>query len=161
MLETIAFVTNQFSGDRIISAAKQVADQTNTNLVVVGIMDNEYDLDPKAVDYLFSRSRDHGATMRLIFKEDSLETMMELTGQYTCQNIVTGMPSTNQSVIYQLWLTYPEKDFYTVDTNGILVEVDKKSIQNSQKKEGEHENCSWFRPCWYDVEKTLDSAFKG
>lgn len=123
MMKTVAFVTNQYSCDRIIAAAKEVADTTSSELVVVGIMDNQYELDAKAVDYLFTRSKEKGATMRLIFREDTMETMEEVISLYDSRYIVSGMPSSNKSVLYELWRGFPEKDFYTVDPNGKIVEV--------------------------------------
>lgn len=123
MAKTITFVTNQYSCDRIIYSARVVADETATDLVVVGILDSEYKLDPEVVDYLFILSKKNKATMRLLFSEDKLDVMREVVGQYDCKNVVTGMPSSNESVLYTLWKQFPEKGFYAVDTSGEIVEV--------------------------------------
>lgn len=123
MANTVAFVTNQYSCDRIIYSARVVADETKTDLVVVGVMDSEYELNPEVVDYLFILSKKTQATMRLIFSEDKTAVMRELIAAYDCQHVVTGMPSNNQSVLYSLWKDFPDKQFYTVDNSGELVEV--------------------------------------
>lgn len=123
MSKTITFVTNQYSCDRIIYSARVVADETNTDLVVVGVLDSEYELNPEVIDYLFVLSKKNKATMRLMFAEDKLGVMREAIGQHDCKNVVTGMPSSNQSVLYKLWKEYPGKSFYTVDVSGELVEV--------------------------------------
>lgn len=123
MAKTVTFVTNQYSCDRIIYSARVVADETASDLVVVGIMDSEYTLNPEVVDYLFVLSKKNQATMRLIFSEHKTEVMRDIVAGYDCQHVVTGMPSSNQSVLYDLWKEYPEKQFYTVDTEGDLVEV--------------------------------------
>lgn len=123
MGKTVVFVTNQYSCDRMIYSGRVIADETSTELVVVGIMDAEYALDPKVVDYLFVLSKKNQATMRLIFSEDKIKVMSEMVAQYESQYIVTGMPSSNQSVLYDLWKEHGGKQFYTVDSTGELVEV--------------------------------------
>jgi len=123
MAKTVTFVTNQYCCDRIIYAARVVADETDTDLVVVGILNSEYELDPEVVDYLFGLSKSNRATMRLLFADDKVSVMRQVVGQYDCQNVVTGMPSSNQSVLYDLWKSNPQKNFFTVDTTGELVEV--------------------------------------
>lgn len=128
MAKTITFITNQYRCDRIIRAGRALADETDTELTVVGVLDSENKLDPQAIDYLFNLSKANNATMQLVFAEDKLEVMNKMAGQYACQFIVTGMPSSNQSVLYQLWKKHGEKNFFTVDTTGQLVEVAKHSF---------------------------------
>ena len=127
MLKTVAFVTNQYSCDRIIYSSRVVADQTGTELVVVGIMDSEYELNPQIVDYLYVLSKRNNATMRLIFSEDKTAIMSDFIGKFDSANIVTGMPSSNQSVLYKLWKNFPARQFFTVDTTGELIEVAKSA----------------------------------
>ena len=123
MMKTVAFVTNQYSCERIIKAAKEVADNNQSELVVVAIQDYQYEMNPQAVDFLFSKSKEYGASMRLIFNNDVPAVMREVINQYECRYIVTGMPSTNNSVIYGLWKEYSNKSFYTIDLDGKVVEV--------------------------------------
>lgn len=127
MAKTVAFVTNQYSCDRIIQSAKVVADETNTDLIVVGVLDNEYELDPAVVDYLFVLSKKNKATMRLLFSEDKTAVMTEAISQPDCVNVMTGMPNSHESVLYQIWNMFPAKNFYTVDTTGEIIEVASKS----------------------------------
>ena len=123
MSKTVVFVTNQYSCDRIICSARTVANETSSELLVVGILDSEYELNPEAIDYLFLLSKQNKATMRLLFTEDKVSAMREAVGQYGCKAAVTGMPSSNQSVLYTLWKEFPGVAFYTVDLNGEIVEV--------------------------------------
>ena len=124
MAKTIAFVTNQYCCDRIIHAANELArDKQTEELIVLGIMDSEYPLDPQVVDYLFTLSKKNNATMRLIFTEDKLQVMRSIIKDFSTQHILTGMPSSHHSVLYSMWKEFPEKQFYTVDTGGELVEV--------------------------------------
>lgn len=128
MDKTIAFVTNQFSCDRIIFAARELADRTQTELVVVEILDSEYELDPKAVDYLFTASKKMNATMRMMFTDDKIRAMREIIAQFDNKYVLTGMPSSNESILYSLWRSFPEKGFHTVDEVGQLVEVARFSL---------------------------------
>ena len=123
MQKTLAFVTNQYSCDRIICAAKTVADRTKTDLVVVGVLDSEYKLDPEVVDYLFNLCKKNKAMMRLLFSEDKTGVMTEAITQYESLNIVTGMPDSNGSVLYRIWKMFPAKKFFTVDASGEVIEV--------------------------------------
>lgn len=123
MTKTLAFVTNQYSCDRIIYSSRVIADETNTDLVVVGVLDSEYELDPEVIDYLFVLSKKNKATMRLLFSEDKTGVMTEAISQYDCVNVVTGMPNSSDSVLYKLWKIFPAKNFYTVDTTGEVLEV--------------------------------------
>ncbi len=124
MLEkTITFVTNQYSCDRLIHAARVIADETKTDLVVVGILDSEYELDPQVIDYLFNLSKKNKATMRLLFSEDKESVMVEAISQADSINFVTGMPSNSESVLYKLWKMFPVKNFYAVEVSGEVVEV--------------------------------------
>jgi len=121
--KTITFVTNQYSCDRIIHAAKVVADETGTDLVIVGVLDSEYELDPEVIDYLFKLSKKNKATMRLLFSEDKTNVMAEAISSLDCKNIVTGMPKNNKSVLYKLWKMFSTRNFYTVDEAGEITEV--------------------------------------
>lgn len=126
MSKTVTFVTNQYSCDRIIYSARVVADETDTDLVVVGILDSEYELNPEVIDYLFVLSKKNKATMRLLFSEDKTGVMAEAISQHDCKNVVTGMPNSSESVLYKLWNMFPAKNFYTVDSSGEIVEVAAK-----------------------------------
>ena len=123
MEKTIVFVTNQFCCDRIICAAQVVAQKTNTELNIVQILDSEYDLDPKAIDYLFMMAKKAGATMRLVSSPDKLALMHKTIAAPDVHHVVTGMPSSNKSVLYGLWKRFPNKSFYVVDSTGELIDV--------------------------------------
>jgi hypothetical protein len=123
MPNTIAFVTNQYRCDRLISAAHQLTSTDDSELLVVEVLDAEYTLDPKAVDYLFMKSKEYNAAMRLLFAENKVDAMREIiAGPDTC-NVVTGMPQNHNSPLYDLWREFTDKAFYTVDADGELIEV--------------------------------------
>jgi len=128
MANTVTFVTNQYQCDRIICAARTVADMTSSQLVVIEILDAEYELNPQAVDYLFGLSRQNKADMRIMFSDDKLRDMRNAIREDESRHIVTGMPNSNHSVLYDLWKEFPDKIFYTVDTTGEIIEVASNSM---------------------------------
>lgn len=130
MANTIVFVTSQYSCDRLIAAGREIADQTNTNLIALSIMDDDYGLDAGAIDYLFTRSKEHEATMNLLFAENKIETMTQTIAMHDNQCIVTGMPNDKSSVLYSVWKAFPHKTFYTVDLQGEIEEVEKYAVEN-------------------------------
>ena len=123
MEKTIVFVTNQFCCDRIIHAAREVAQKACTELNIVQILDNEYALDPEAIDYLFVQAKQVGATMRLISAPDKLALMRNTIASPDVRHVVTGMPSSNKSVLYGVWKQFPNKNFYVVDAEGGVIDV--------------------------------------
>lgn len=126
--KTIAFVTSQYSCDRIIYSARTIADETNTDLVVVGVLDSEYELNPAVIDYLFTLSKANKAIMRLLFTEDKMSVMAEAISQNGCDNVVTGMPNSSDSVLYKIWNMFPAKNFYTADITGEIIEVARDKV---------------------------------
>lgn len=129
LAKTTAFVTNQYSCDRIICSAKAIADETNTDLVVVGVLDSEYELDPEIIDYLFILSKKNKAMMRLLFTDDKMSVMSEAISINGCDNVVTGMPNSSDSVLYKIWKMFPAKNFYTVDITGEVTEVARNKVR--------------------------------
>ena len=123
MAKTMVFVTNQFSCDRLILAAQTVAERSKTRLDIVQILDNEYDLDPKAIDYLFMHAKKANATMRLVSAQDKVELMKSVIGAPDALFVVTGMPNSHQSILYELWKEFPAKNFHVVDETGELIDV--------------------------------------
>ncbi|WRS26157.1 hypothetical protein U6B65_07265 [Oscillospiraceae bacterium MB08-C2-2] len=133
MEKTVVFITNQFSCDRIIQAAREVADQTETQLVILSFLDSEYDLNPQAIEYLYDRAKKSRASATFLFSPNRLEHMTKTVGQFDSVNIITGMPGGSESVLYKLWEQFPEKSFFIVDAEGCLTPV---STQLKRKSAG-------------------------
>ena len=123
MTKTVVFVTNQFRCDRLIHAAYTVAQDAKNELHVVQILDSEYDLDPEAIDHLFKQAKKVSAIMRLISAQDKLALMHKIIDEQDVQCVVTGMPNSHQSVLYDLWKEFPEKSFHVVDETGEITQV--------------------------------------
>jgi hypothetical protein len=72
--------------------------------------------------------------MRLLFSEDKTGVMTEAIAQYDSRNIVTGMPRSNDSVLYKIWKMFPAKQFFTVELSGELIEVAQPKVVMSREK---------------------------
>ena len=123
MARTMVFVTNQFCCDRLIFAAQKVAGRSETQLDIVQILDREYDLDPKAIDYLFMLAKKANATMRLVSAQDKLALMKSVIDDTDVNFVVTGMPNSHKSILYDLWKHFPAKSFHVVDETGEIIDV--------------------------------------
>ena len=131
MTKTMVFVTNQFSCDRLIFAAQKVAERSQTKLDIVQILDNEYALDPAAIEYLFMLAKKANATMRLVSAQDKVELMKSVIVAKDVQHVVTGMPNSHKSILYDLWKEFPGKNFHVVDETGELIGVASHKFANA------------------------------
>jgi len=125
MAKTVILVTNQYSCDRIIYAARIVADETQTELNIIEVLDSEYQLNPQAIDYLFMLAKQNDAIMRIVMAEDKLEVIRDTIAAYDVDHVVTGMPDSHQSILYALWKEFPQKQFHVVDQTGEIIDVAK------------------------------------
>lgn len=133
MNKTIALVTNQYRCDRIINSGAVVAKNNESELIVVCIMDSEYNLDPPAIDYLFDKSKQVGAVMRILFTDDKAKMLKSIVAEHNTSHILTGMPNSPDSVIYELWNDFPNKKFYTIELDGTLNGVATKKSAKKLK----------------------------
>ena len=131
MAKTVILVTNQRSCDRIIYAAREVADATQTELNIIEVLDSEYPLNPEAIDYLFMLAKQNNAIMRIVMAEDKLAVIRDTIADYDVTHVITGMPSSNKSVLYDLWKEFPEKQFHVVDQTGEVIEVAKSQFASA------------------------------
>jgi len=115
---TMALVTDQFSCERIIKAARAVADQSGTPLVVINVGSQRAGYNPEAIDFLYRVSAENGAVMS-IFYSDTPEAQLVsvIRSQQPCR-IVTGMPQAGASPLHKLWIRFSEISFFTVDMSG-------------------------------------------
>jgi Mg2+/Co2+ transporter CorC len=131
MAKTVILVTNQCSCDRIIYAARIVADETQTELNIIEVLDSEYVLNPQAIDYLFVLAKQNNAVMRIVMAEDKLAVIRDTIAARDVAHVVTGMPSSHNSILYDLWKEFPEKRFHVVDETGEIVEIVKNQFASA------------------------------
>ncbi len=127
---TVVCVTSQLTCERLIRAARRIADLTNTSLRVISVMrENPSEDDLKSLEYLFSVSKDFDAQMDIIYNADPFSTLSKYFRQSDAQNVVTGMPVGGTSVLERLWEKFPSICFYAVDFSDMLLEVHNGRLQ--------------------------------
>ncbi len=127
---TVVCVTSQLTCERLIRAARRIADLTNTSLLVISVMrENPSQDDLKSLEYLFEISKDFDAQMDVIYNSDAFSTLSKYFKKNSAQNVVTGMPVGENSVLERLWEKYPNICFYAVDFSDMLLEVHNQKLQ--------------------------------
>lgn len=89
----LACVTSQYDCDRIIAAAKRIADETDCNLRVLTILKptNDYTDVSDEIEYLYLVSKEKGADMTVLFNDNPPKAVAEFVNENDVQRIVSGM----------------------------------------------------------------------
>lgn len=132
---TVVLVTNQFQCERLIKAGRAVADISRTELVVLNVQSTEFPTNPEAIQYLFNISSENDAVMNLLYSENTFKTIIKYIKQHKTSNVVTGLPSKENSILHQLWRRFTYIRFFTVDEKGELEEVMDREPCTSRKEE--------------------------
>ena len=108
---TIVCVTNQLSCERLIRAGKLIADLSKTGLLVINVSSSDLsEQDAKALEYLFTVSKDNGAEMTVLYGD---EPMLKLT-----QLIKENRAGQRKSPLPELWRQFQNTQFFTVTEDG-------------------------------------------
>ncbi len=127
---TVVCVTSQTTCERLIKAARRIADLTGTSLLVVSVSrpdPNENDL--KSLEYLFNISKDFDAQMDVIYNSDAFLTLSKYFRSHNAMNVITGMPVGEGSVLERLWEKFPNILFYAVNFSDVILEVHNGKLQ--------------------------------
>ena len=128
--KTVVLVTNQFQCERIIKAGKVLSDLSKTELCVLSVQSNEYPQNPEAINHLFDVSTKSGAIMNVMYSENVAKTIIQYIKENKPQNIISGMPRTENSVLNKLWARFIAVKFFTVDEDGSIKEVTDRYSKN-------------------------------
>ena len=126
--KTIVLVTNQFQCERIIRAGRRVADISKTDLLVLNVQDSRYTPNPDALQHLFNVSKENGAVMQVSYAKNPSKAIIPFIKKYKTQNVLTGLPSSPDSVLQKLWNKFIHIRFFVVDGEGIAQEVAGKQL---------------------------------
>ncbi len=121
--KTIVLVTNQFNCERIIRAGRRIADISKTDLLVLNVQDSHYSPNPQALQHLFNVSKENGAIMQVSYSKTPAKAIIPFIKRYKTQNVLTGLPSSKNSVLQKLWNKFMHIRFFVVDPDGIAQEV--------------------------------------
>lgn len=114
---TVVCVTDQFSCERLIHVGRKIADMAKTPLYVISSGKPSRSINHDALEHLFTVSKEYGATMDVFYSETPFDTLIEYLRDSAALHVVTGMPQEENSILNRLWRDFPDKHFYTVDTD--------------------------------------------
>ncbi len=119
----IVLVTDQFNCERIILAGRKLANENNGNLLVLNVNRPDYTQNPEAIEFLYKVSKDNDATMLVHYSEKPEKYISQCIEENQPMAVVTGIPSSKNSILHKLWLRFGNTTFYMADTNGELSKV--------------------------------------
>lgn len=120
---TLVLVTDQFSCERIIKASNVIAELSNTKLEVLSVMQSNAQVNPDALEHLFSVAKEYNANMIVKFADDPQSAIVHFIKENKAVNAITGMPQNEHSILVNLWKMLGNVSFYTVSEEGELHEV--------------------------------------
>ena len=89
----LACVTSQYDCDRIIKAARKIADDCDCELRVLSILKptHNYIKVSDQIEYLYKVSKEADADMTVLFHEDAPKAVARFSSENNVKRIVTGM----------------------------------------------------------------------
>ncbi len=127
---TVVCVTSQTTCERLIRAARRIADLTSTELLVISVSRPDPTAeDLESLEYLFDISKQFNAQMDVIYNADPFSTLSKFFRQQDAQNVITGMPVGEGSILEQLWEKFPNICFYAVNFSDVILEVHNGKLQ--------------------------------
>ena len=120
---TVVLVTDQFECERIIKAARVIADLSQTALTVLSVMKTGAQTNPAALEHLFGVAKEYGAQMTVEFSDNPQSAIVHSIRENRVINAVTGMPRDESSILVRMWKTLQNVTFFTVNEKGELHEV--------------------------------------
>lgn len=89
----LACVTGQYECDRIISVARQIADDCDCELHVLSVIKptKNYSSVSDQIEYLYLVSKENNADMNVLFQSDAPKAVADFAEENNVQRIVTGM----------------------------------------------------------------------
>lgn len=126
--KTVVLVTNQFQCERLIEAGRSIAGLSHTDLLVLNVQSNEYPPNPEAIQHLFNISSNNNATMNVMYSNTPLKTIVKYIKNNKTINVVTGKPSTDNSIVHQLCRKCPHTRFFTVSENNEVESLRRKDV---------------------------------
>lgn len=119
----LACVTSQFDCDRIIKAAKQIADDCECELRVLSVVtptQNYANISDK-IEYLYLVSKQVGADMTILFNTDAAKATAEFAKENNAERIVTGMhDGGDDSFLVKFNQIAPDVSISMVATNDMI-----------------------------------------
>ena len=129
---TLVLVTDQFACERIIKAARAIADLSAGTLLVLSVMGQNQPTNPEALEHLFAVAKEYGAVMTVTFKDDPYQAIVDFAQENRVINVITGVPNDRGSMLVKLWKNQRAMTFFTVSHEGKLHEVIDREYHSPQ-----------------------------
>jgi len=121
---TLACVTDQMNCERIIRAARRLADVDGSSLCVINVSDPDLSKqDSRSIEYLFSVSKKHDAVMNVFYSDNPYKVLSNFIKENRVVTVVTGMPRGENSILSKLTSRFIATDFFAVDQNGTATQL--------------------------------------
>ena len=102
-----------------------IASLSNTKLMVISVMDPVNLYQGQVLDYLFDVSKKNKAVMTVFYSDNPIKTITGFIKRARAVNVLTGIPSSKDSVLYKLWGKFTHISFFTVAQDGGLDRVEQ------------------------------------
>ncbi len=136
--KTLVLVTNQLQCERIIRAGNAIASMLGSSLLVFSVTDPKYGSNPDALQFLYDTSKQNGAEMTVIFSDAPAKAIHRYIKEQKVTEVLTGIPSNNNSLVYSLWERFQHITFFVVEKDGSVREARKAEMladrNNGQQK---------------------------
>lgn len=122
----LALITDQLDCEKIILSASALAENIQKNLYVLNIGNPDMpDSDSRhsALEHLFTVSKENGAVMLVQYSHSPIKAISRYIEDISPCAVVTGVPFTQDSLLYKLWVRFSNIQFYISDRSGVLSEV--------------------------------------
>ena len=120
---TLVLVTDQFACERIIKAARVIADLSKTQLQVLSVVKTGVEPNPQALEHLFGVAKEYDARMTVEFSDSPQSAIVHFIRENRVVNAITGIPDSEESILVRMWKTLQNVRFFTVSRRGELHEV--------------------------------------
>ncbi|MEG0898771.1 MAG: hypothetical protein RSF40_03560 [Oscillospiraceae bacterium] len=127
---TLVCVTNQFNCERIIKSGRVISNLSKTKLQIISVVSPDYPQNPEALEFLYRVSKENNGIMNVEYSATPLKTIIKYIKQNKISNVLTGVPTTDDSIIYKIWSKFTHINFFTVEEDGEIKEA--KTINSAK-----------------------------
>ena len=121
--KTLVCVTNQFECERIIKSGRIISDLTHTDLETISVVSSAYPNNPEALEYLYKITKEYKGIMYVEYSDTPLKTISKYIKQNKVSNVLTGVPTSPDSIIFKLRNKFTDINFFTVESDGEIKEA--------------------------------------
>ncbi|HCA04293.1 MAG TPA: hypothetical protein DEO32_00190 [Ruminococcaceae bacterium] len=127
----LACVSSQYDCDRVVEAARKLANEEDCNLRVLTVIrpENDYTIISDQIEYLNLVAKEADADMTFVFSVDAADATAEFVTENNIHKIVTGMRDggTSNSFLVELDRKAPDVEISLVDKDNTVFGMKRRS----------------------------------